>query len=75
MRIADPSSGPKERQKILSEKGLSRKGKSLVYKICNSNSTVCLHVRGDNPRALASGLSPVHADKPRYSYLVPHSSL
>ena len=27
---------------------------------------VCTPVRGDNPRALASGLSPTQADKPRY---------
>ena len=29
----------------------------------------CPPVRGDNPRALASGLSPVQANKPWYYYL------
>ena len=27
-------------------------------------TTICPPVRGDNPRALASGLSPVQVDKP-----------
>ena len=31
--------------------------------ICNSYSMGCLPVRGDNPRALASGLSYVQVDK------------
>ena len=30
---------------------------------------VCPPVRGNNPRALASGLSPVQADKPWYILL------
>ena len=30
---------------------------------CNSYTMGCPHVRGDNPRALASGLSYVQADK------------
>ena len=34
----------------------------------NSYTTVCPPVRGDNPRALASGLSPVQADKPWYYF-------
>ena len=34
---------------------------------------VCPPVRGDNPRALASGLSPVQADKPWYNYFIPPS--
>ena len=29
--------------------------------------TVCPPVRGDNPRASASGISPVQADKPCYN--------
>ena len=29
---------------------------------------VCPPVREENPRALASGLSPVQADKPWYNY-------
>ena len=32
---------------------------------CNSYTMVCPSVRGDNPRALASGLSPVQTDKLR----------
>ena len=36
--------------------------------ICNSYTTVCLSVRGDNPWAVWSGLSPVHADKLWYNY-------
>ena len=31
--------------------------------LCNSYTMVCLPVRGDNPRALASGLSFVQVDK------------
>ena len=31
--------------------------------ICNSCTMVCPPVRGDNPRALASGSSFVHVDK------------
>ena len=41
----------------------------------NSYTIVCPPVRGDNPRALASGLasglSPVQADKLRYYYFIP----
>ena len=36
---------------------------------------VCPTVRGDNPRALASGLSPVHVDKPLYCYFIPLTSV
>ena len=35
---------------------------------------VCQPVRGDNPRALASGLSPIKADKPWYNYFILPSS-
>ena len=39
---------------------------SVVFKsdnkLCNTYTIVCPHVCGDNPRALASGLSPVHVD-------------
>ena len=31
--------------------------------LCNSYTMACLPVRGDNPRALASGLSYVQVDK------------
>ena len=29
---------------------------------------ICAPVQGDNPQALASGLSPVQVDKPWYNY-------
>ena len=32
-------------------------------------------VRGDKPRALASGLSPVQGDNPWYNYYIPPSSV
>ena len=35
---------------------------------------VCPPIRGDDPRALASGLSPVQADKPWYNYFIPSLS-
>ena len=42
---------------------------------CNCYATVCPPVQGDNPRALASGLSSVQANKPRYTcnYFIPPS--
>ena len=40
-------------------------------KLCNSYTMVCPSVGGDNPRALARGLSPVQADKPWYNYFMP----
>ena len=36
---------------------------------------VCPPVRGDNPRALASRLSLVQADKLWYNYIIPPSSV
>ena len=36
---------------------------------------VCPPERGDNPRALAGGLSPVQADKTWYNYFIPPSSI
>ena len=36
---------------------------------------VCPPVRGDNPRVLASGLSPLQADKSWYNYFIPRSSV
>ena len=35
----------------------------------------CPPVRGDNPRALASGLSNVQADNPWYNYSIPPTSV
>ena len=43
--------------------------------LCNSYTTVCPPVRGDNPRASASGLSPVQVDKPWYIYFKSSSSV
>ena len=41
--------------------------------VCNINTTVCPPVRGDKPRALATGLSPIQAGKPWYNYFTPPS--
>ena len=38
--------------------------------ICVSYCMVCAYVREDNPRALASGLSPVHTHKPYNNCLI-----
>ena len=35
-----------------------------IVRLCYSYNMVCPPVRGDNPRALASGLFPVQMDKP-----------
>ena len=35
----------------------------------------CPPVRGDNPRALASGLSYVQVDNPWYNYFMPPTSV
>ena len=44
--------------------------------MCNSYTTACPHVRGDNPRALASGLSYVHVDKhSRGFFFIPPTSV
>ena len=40
-----------------------------------SYTMVCPPLRGDNSRALASGLSPLQADKPWYNYFIPPSSV
>ena len=37
--------------------------------ISDSSTMVCPPVHGDNPRATASGLSPVQVDKPWYNTL------
>ena len=34
-----------------------------IFWLCNSYTMACPPVHGDNPRALASGLSYVHVDK------------
>ena len=51
----------------------SREG--CVFIISNSYTMVCPSVRGDNPRALASGLSPVQVDKPWCNHFIPPSSV
>ena len=52
---------------MLAVNALSRlyggEGSPVVYMISNSYTIGCPPVRGDNPRALASGLSYVHVDK------------
>ena len=46
-----------------------------AYVICNSDTMVCPHVRGDNPRALASGLSYVQVDKLVYIFYTTYISV
>ena len=36
---------------------------------------ICLPVQGDDSQALASGLSPIQADKPWYDYFIPPISV
>ena len=43
--------------------------------LSNSYTMGCPPVRGDNPRALASGLSYVQVDNPWYNYFIPPSSV
>ena len=45
------------------------------HDISNSYTMGCPPVRGDNPRALASGLSYVQVDNPWYNYFIPPISL
>ena len=40
-----------------------------------SYTMICPPVNGGNPQAVASGLSPVQADKPWYNYFIPSSSV
>ena len=47
----------------------------LEYVLSNSNTMVCPPVHGDNPRALASGLSPVQVDNSWYNYSIPPTSV
>ena len=42
---------------------------------CNSYTMGCPPVHGDNPRALASGLSYVQVDNPWYNYFIPPTSV
>ena len=43
---------------------LNKKNTEIVFEgLCNSYTMGCPPVRGDNPRALASGLSYVQVDK------------
>ena len=41
------------------------------FRLCNSYTMGCPPVRGDNLRALASGLSDVQVDNPWYNYFIP----
>ena len=47
----------------------------LGTQICKSYTMGCPPVRGDNPRALASGLSYVQVDNPWYNYFIPPTSV
>ena len=44
---------------------------AAAMEISNSYTMGCPPVRGDNPRALASGLSYVQVDNPWYKYFIP----
>ena len=44
----------------------------LAY-VIRSYTMICPHVRGDNPRALASGLSPLQVDNHGTTILIPHT--
>ena len=44
-------------------------------KLSKSKTMVYLPVWGHNPQALASGLSPIQADKPWYNYFILPSSV
>ena len=60
----------------LAHYGVSR-AKDWVSVDCgtsDNNTMACPPVRGDNPRALASGLSPAQVGKPWYNYFIPPSS-
>ena len=46
-----------------------------MAQISNGYTIGCPPVRGDNPRALASGLSYVQADNPWYNYFIPPTSV
>ena len=46
-----------------------------LIQLSSSYTMGCPHVRGDNPRALASGLSYVQVDNPWYNYFIPPSSV
>ena len=43
--------------------------------ICNSYTMGCPPVRGDNPQALASGLSYAQVDNPWYNYFIQPTSV
>ena len=46
-----------------------------IWILSNSYTMGCPPVSGDNPRALASGLSYVQADNPWYNYFIPPTSV
>ena len=54
-----------------------RNGSRLGYRGClrNSYTKGCQPVRGDKPRALASGLSYVQVDKHGINYFIPPTSV
>ena len=46
-----------------------------MNRLSNSYTMGCPPVRGDNPRAVASGLSYVQVDNPWYNYFIPPTSV
>ena len=47
----------------------------LLINLSNNYTMGCPPVRGDNPRALASGLSSVQVDNQWYNYFIPPTSV
>ena len=50
-------------------------GLSECNRVKHQLFTVCPPIQGDNPQALAHGLSPKQGDKLWYNYFIPHSSV
>ena len=50
-------------------------GKLFACWLSNSYTMGCPPVRGDNPQALAGGLSYVQADNPWFNYFIPPTSV
>ena len=60
---------------IVTEYAALRLSADIAERLCNSYTMGCPPVRGDNPRALASGLSYVQVDKHGITIFIPPSSV
>ena len=56
-------------------RGLSVSEFKVIFDLSNSYTMGCPPVRGDNPRALASGFSYIQVDKTWYNYFIPPTSV